>query len=310
MTGPAEKEVQPKLPTPAIVQCDTNEIIQQETLQGDESEGIDKVKTCIAENKLEGMSTVVEEPDQPETKDNDSVVKEEQADRQSEGSSMQSVIINYRTEEGILTLESSTKLSDDVAAQKTEESHKVENFENRDASKVSEDEEADAKQFTDVEIQNSETEAMVKKEAVDESSQDEIQQEEVQTPQYEFDAKRDIHEVRADYNKEETCKLSAANQKKTESQPAVQNEETTFVKHLYLDGETTDANHTNDTQEKEFHASHAKENLLIKDGETVNQEEAKGTEEATNTQLLNTDAECMFPKFTNFYYSLVTMILT
>ncbi|RDX85987.1 hypothetical protein CR513_32761, partial [Mucuna pruriens] len=208
MTGPAEEEDQPKLPSTAIVQHDTDEIIWRQTFQptlhDDESEGVDKAKTCIAENKSEGMSNAVEETDQPENKENNNIVKE-QADHPSEGSSIQNAITDYIKQEGNLTSESSTKLSDDVDEQKTEESHGVENFENKDASKIS----ADAKQFTDVEIQNSETEGVpqdkalqtlqnappVQNEAV-KSSQEEIQQrEEVQTPQYEFDAKRDISEV-------------------------------------------------------------------------------------------------------------------
>ncbi|RDX85984.1 hypothetical protein CR513_32756, partial [Mucuna pruriens] len=323
MTGPAEEEVQPKLPTPAIVQRDINEIIQQEPLHDDESEGIDKAKTCIAENKLEGMSTVVEvcsseEPDQPETKDNDGIAKEEQADHQSEGSNMQSVITNYRTEDRILTSESSTKLSDDVDERKTEESHEIENFENRDASKISAAEATDAKQFTDVEIQNSKIEgvlkdkapqilhhaALVEDEAIDESSHEEIQKGEVQTPQHELDAKTEIAE-------EETCQLRAANEPKSESQPAVENEVTTFVKHLYSDGHTAKINPTKDTEEQEeIQASYANENLLIQNGEKVDQEKAKGIEEATNTESLDTKAECMLSKFTNFYYFIVAFILT
>ncbi|RDX85978.1 hypothetical protein CR513_32749, partial [Mucuna pruriens] len=210
MTGPAEEEVQPKLSTPTIVQHDTDEIIELETLHYDKSEGIDKVKPCIDEKKLEGMSTVVEEPDQPDTEDNVSIVKDEQTDHQSEGSSMQSVITNYMTGKGILTSESGTKLGDDVDEQKTEESHWVENYRNRDAGKISAEEAADSKQFTDVEIPNSKIAGVpedkapqtsqkappIQNEAVDKISHKEIQQgKEVPTPQYEFHAKRDISEV-------------------------------------------------------------------------------------------------------------------
>ncbi|RDX85969.1 hypothetical protein CR513_32740, partial [Mucuna pruriens] len=318
MTGLAEEEIQPKLPTPAIVQRDTDEIKQQHTLHDDELEGIDKAKTCIACNRLEGMSTVLEEPDQPDTEDNVGIVKEEQAHNNSEGSSKQSVITNYITEEGILTSESSTELSDDVAEQKTKESRGLKNFKNRDASNLSADEATDAKQFTDVEIQNSETEGvpedkvpqtlhnapMVKNEAVDESSKDDIQQEEVQTPHYEFHVKRDIHEgiqhlkaltkylsKLAYVVQKQTCQLSAENEQKSESQPAVQKEETKSIKHLHLDEETVETKPTNDTEEQEeVQTSHTKENLLFEDGKKVSQEEAEGIEEATKMQL-NTEAQ-------------------
>ncbi|RDX85980.1 hypothetical protein CR513_32751, partial [Mucuna pruriens] len=91
---------------------------------------------------------------------------------------------------------------------------------------------------------------------------------------------------------EETCQLSTANEQKSESQHAVQNEETTFVNHPYLDGETEGINPTNDTDEKEdVQASHTKEYLLIGDGEKVDQEVAKVIDEAKKTQLLRAEAK-------------------
>ena len=60
MIGLTEEEVQPNLPTPAIVQCDPDQIIQQQTLHNDESEAIDNAKRFIPKNKLERMSIVVE----------------------------------------------------------------------------------------------------------------------------------------------------------------------------------------------------------------------------------------------------------
>jgi len=59
MTGP-QKEVQPKLPAPATVQGDTDQILQHQTLPSDASGIIDNDMRCIPENKLDRMSTVIE----------------------------------------------------------------------------------------------------------------------------------------------------------------------------------------------------------------------------------------------------------
>lgn len=98
-----------------------------------------------------------QESDQPETKANAGIVKEEQADNQSQVSSMQSVITNYITAEGHLASESSTKLSF-MNEQKTVDAS-VENLEIKDASEITAEEATDAKQLTDEEIQKSETES-------------------------------------------------------------------------------------------------------------------------------------------------------
>lgn len=98
-----------------------------------------------------------QESDQPETKANAGIVKEEQADNQSQVSSMQSVITNYITAEGHLASESNTKLNYDVNEQKIVDSQSEENLENKDASKITTEEATDAKQLTDVEIQKLET---------------------------------------------------------------------------------------------------------------------------------------------------------
>ncbi|RDX85976.1 hypothetical protein CR513_32747, partial [Mucuna pruriens] len=297
--GLPEEEVQQKLLTPAIDQGGTVQILQQQTLLHDD-ESINNAKTYTPDNELRRMSTVVQVPDQPDTEHNVSIVKDETADHQIEGSSTQSVITNYITEEELLRSECSSKVSDDVDEQKTEESHGVKNLENKDASKIPADEATDDKQLTDMEIQKSETEgvtedkalqtlhntATVEIKAVDESSQEEIQQEKVvQTPQHECDAKRDISE-------EETWQLSAENEQKSKCQAPIQKEETTFTNHPYSDGETAEINPTNETEEQEeVQPSHAKENLLIRDGEKVDQEEGKEIEDATKMQLLNTEAE-------------------
>ncbi|KAG4915099.1 hypothetical protein JHK87_052656 [Glycine soja] len=84
---------------------------------------------------------------------------------------------------------------------------------------------------------------------------------------------------------EETCQLTEENKQKLESQPAIQNEETTFIKHPYSDGETAEINPTNDTEEQEdFPVSLAKEKLGIEDDGKFNQEEAKAIVEATKVQ--------------------------
>lgn len=85
-------------------------------------------------------------------------MKEEQADHQSEESSVQSFITNYPIVEKHMTSESNKELSDDVDlnGHKKVESHLVECLEIKDASEIR------AKgilsnQLTDVEIQKSET---------------------------------------------------------------------------------------------------------------------------------------------------------
>ncbi|XP_020236230.1 uncharacterized protein LOC109815830 [Cajanus cajan] len=109
-----EEEVQPKLHNPAIVEDDTEQILQKQTLQDNESEAVDTADNDIPKIIIDKMSTVVEEPNKPETKPNVGIVKEEQADNQSEGSSMQSVTTNFAASEGHVTSKSSTKLSYDV----------------------------------------------------------------------------------------------------------------------------------------------------------------------------------------------------
>lgn len=101
-----------------------------------------------------------QEPEQPETKDNIGIVKEEPASHQSEESSVQSINTNCITAEGHLTLESSTKLTDNVDPneQKTVESCSVENLYNQDATEIAAEEATDAKQSTDVETTQLETE--------------------------------------------------------------------------------------------------------------------------------------------------------
>lgn len=86
-------------------------------------------------------------------------MKEEQADNQSEESSVQSFITNYIIVERHTTSESNKELSDDVNpdGQKKVESHLVEFLEIKDASEIRA-KGIHSKQLTDVEIQKSETE--------------------------------------------------------------------------------------------------------------------------------------------------------
>ncbi|KAK7395724.1 hypothetical protein VNO78_16291 [Psophocarpus tetragonolobus] len=314
--GLIEDEIWEILSTPEIVQVDTEQIIQQ-TLYKDESEATDDVQSCIAKTELDRMITVVEEPDQPKTKVNVVIVEEEQADNQSQGSSIQSVITNCIVPEGRRASESSTKISYDMNEQKTVEDLEIkdaskiteEDLEIKDASKITAEEVTNDKELSNVEIEKSETEgvpednvlqtlanaALVRNETVDESHKKEIQSVEefeetytkVQTPQYEFNAKEDILE-------KETCQLTAKDEQKSESQSVLHNEETKDMKHPYSDGETAEINHTHDTEEQEdFSVSPTKEKLVVEDDEKFNQEEAKRIDEATKTQLLNTARESL-----------------
>ena len=99
-----------------------------------------------------------QEPEQPETKDI-GIVKEEQANHQSQESSMQTVITSYTTAEGHVTSESTTKLTDDVNIyeQKTINARSIEDLENRDASEITAEQVRHTKQSTDGEIPKSET---------------------------------------------------------------------------------------------------------------------------------------------------------
>ncbi|RZB59967.1 hypothetical protein D0Y65_042945 [Glycine soja] len=308
--GPQEEEVHSKLPA-VTVQGESDQNLQQQTLDDDESEAINNAKRCIPEKELDRMSTVVEEP---ETNANVGIVKEEQSDNQSQGSSMQNMIANYITAEGHLASESNTKLNYDVNEQKIVDSQSEENLENKDASKITTEEATDAKQLTDVEIQKLETDgvpennamqtlpniALVRVEEVHDSKQEEIQRDaefsvtftkKMQTTQYEFDAKNGIPEAYGE--KDDTCHLNAENEQKLESQPVAQNKGTTFINHPYQDGETAEMNPTNGIEVEKIPANHAKEKLVIEDDGKFNQEEAKGIEEATKTLLLNTATESL-----------------
>ena len=59
MTGPQEEEVHSKLPA-VTVQGESDQNIQQQTLDDDESEAINNAKRCIPEKEIDRMSTVVE----------------------------------------------------------------------------------------------------------------------------------------------------------------------------------------------------------------------------------------------------------
>lgn len=297
MTGPPEEEVQPRLPTPDIVQQKTDQIIKQQSLNEDQPDVIDNAKSCIAENELDRVSTVIEEPVQLETKDNISIVKE-QADQQSEETSMQSVTTNYIIEGHVIS-ESTTKLTDDV-----HESHSIKNLERKDANEIRE-EATDVKQSIrkteakgiseDKALQTLFSAELVGSKTVEERCQEDIKPEaqlavtyanEEQTPQHEFDTKKEIPE-------EEACQLTAENEPKSEPQIVAQNNETTCIKHPYLNGETAEINPTSDTVEQEITMSHTKEKLAIEDDKKFNLEEVQGTVKETKMQLQDTTTESM-----------------
>ncbi|KAK8466730.1 hypothetical protein PHAVU_008G154713 [Phaseolus vulgaris] len=293
--SPPEEEVQPRLPTPDIVQQKTDQIIKQQSLNEDQPDVIDNAKSCIAENELDRVSTVIEEPVQLETKDNISIVKE-QADQQSEETSMQSVTTNYIIEGHVIS-ESTTKLTDDV-----HESHSIKNLERKDANEIRE-EATDVKQSIrkteakgiseDKALQTLFSAELVGSKTVEERCQEDIKPEaqlavtyanEEQTPQHEFDTKKEIPE-------EEACQLTAENEPKSEPQIVAQNNETTCIKHPYLNGETAEINPTSDTVEQEITMSHTKEKLAIEDDKKFNLEEVQGTVKETKMQLQDTTTE-------------------
>ncbi|KAK7339569.1 hypothetical protein VNO77_20246 [Canavalia gladiata] len=295
MTGLPENELQSTLPTSAIIQHDDKQILQQQTIQDDKSIVIDSDKSCRQESELEKISNV-EAFDQTETMAKVGIIKEEQADYQSEASStLQSVITKYNNAEGIIKSETSTKSSYDADEQaKIVESHSVENLESKDESKITAQEATDTKQLTDVKIQKSETESvhedkslqtlltLVGNEAAEETSQEEIYtkmgsavscSKEGQTPENDFEANKDIPKV---YGIQEvTCQCNEENEPKAESLSEGQNWETTSIKHLNADGENMEIAPTHDTKKQEKVAvSHTKERSWIEDDGKFIQEEA------------------------------------
>ncbi|XP_047177640.1 golgin subfamily B member 1-like isoform X4 [Vigna umbellata] len=308
----AEEEIQHTLPTPTSVQEDIDQMSQQQTLHDDEIEVINNAKSCMTEIELDRKSIVVEESKQPETKANADLVKEEQADHQSEESSVQSFITNYIIVERHTTSESNKELSDDVDldGQKKVESHLEEFLEIKDASEIRA-KGIHSKQLTDVEIQKSETEGVaedkgmqtmsstsVKNYAFDECCQEEIQPreeyaethiKEVKMPHYEFNMQKHIPEV--DGVEEDTCQIRVVNEQKLESQLASLNKETTFIDNRYSDGEIENINAISDIEKEVNPKSHTKQKLVIHDS-IFNEEEAKGIEEMTKIKLLNSATDC------------------
>ncbi|CAJ1783760.1 unnamed protein product [Sphenostylis stenocarpa] len=102
-----EEELQTRSTTLAFVQGDTNQIPQQETQHIDESEVFDNAKlSCIPAIELDRKTTVVQETENPETKDNVSIVAENLDDKDE---------TEIRAEEGTYT-----KQSTDVEIPKSE----------------------------------------------------------------------------------------------------------------------------------------------------------------------------------------------
>jgi len=100
------------------------------------------------------LSIFNQEPEQPENMDNIGVVKEEQADNQSEQMSMSNGSTNYTIPEGHVTSESSTKSTGDVDVDERTivDTCLEENLENKDACEITAGKATDGYQSIDVEI--------------------------------------------------------------------------------------------------------------------------------------------------------------
>jgi len=96
---------------------------------------------------------------EPETKDNVNIVKQEHADNQSEKSSIQGVTTTYNiTEEGLVKSESNREISEvHIDEQDAVKSCSRENLHNKNACEIRVEKASEAKQSTYVEIQESET---------------------------------------------------------------------------------------------------------------------------------------------------------
>jgi len=96
---------------------------------------------------------------EPETKDDANIVKQEQANNQSEKSSIPRDITHNITAEGRLTSEGNREISDDVRTdeRKTLKSCSRENLDNKNASEIRVEKASEAKQSTYAEILDSET---------------------------------------------------------------------------------------------------------------------------------------------------------
>ncbi|XP_052729498.1 uncharacterized protein LOC128195557 isoform X3 [Vigna angularis] len=154
-----KEQVQPRLLTPDIVQQNTDQIIKQQPLNQDQPDMIDNAQSYIAEKEPDRLSTVIEEPVELETKHNISLLKE-QANQQSEETSMQNVTTNYIIE-GHVTSESSIKVADDV-----HKSDSIKNLEKKDENEIREEEATDVKQSTNVEIPKREAKGEPKEEPI------------------------------------------------------------------------------------------------------------------------------------------------
>lgn len=92
-----------------------------------------------------------------------------------------------------------------------------------------------------------------------------------------------------------TCYTSVTNEQEIEPQFEVQNLETIITKHSNLDGDTTEINLTNDTEEHEkFLVSHTREKLKIEDDGKFTPEEAKAMEQTLDMQILKTATQSKF----------------
>ncbi|KAK7293422.1 hypothetical protein RJT34_16287 [Clitoria ternatea] len=276
-------EAQTELPILEIFKGETiGEIIEQQTvqfLQEEESAVTDDYEFCRPKTELEKTTKIVEAIDQPEAITKVGAENEARGVHQSKASSMESVITEHITAEGMVKSESRTKSNYEVdKLKKTPASHLEENSEIMPG--IIEDESS----------QTLPNIAPVRVEVVDENMQLEIHVDvelavtdakEGQTPENEFEQKVevlkefDLHEV--------THQTSEYNELKVESQSEALNQDTVFMKHVNLEGETTTP--SNDTEEQEnIPVTHRREKFEI-NNEKFTQVEAKEMEEVNIMQL-------------------------
>lgn len=119
--------------------------------------------------------------------------------------------------------------------------------------------------------------------------------------QYLLNQAFNLHEV--------TCQISMEDEPNSGHYSKEQNQAISFIKHLNLEGETTDIKPNNDTEEQEkVLAMQSREILDIENDRKLIQEEAKETEEETEILLAETAPESTFSNLTPFYS--VVFILT
>ncbi|XP_027352145.1 pericentrin-like [Abrus precatorius] len=204
-----------------------------------------------------------------------------------------------------------------VPAPHTGEKQEIEddgNFIQKQANEMEEENELQLLQIAsesvsdDISLQTLPTTTYVGTGELGESNQGEMHTEEVEVtttkegPIKEVNSEEKIRVPKAFDLHEVTHQTITENEKKAESQSAVQNQETPMIKHLNLEGETAEIDPTNDTQkQQQIPASHTEENLEIKDDRNFIPEEAEEREEVIELQL-KTVTESMYLKFKAIFF--------